>query len=107
MTHHRERGRSEDNGVVAPDPADRPERAQARKRLQSRRGFQRQLVGIVVINAVLVAMWATSSRGYFWPAWVMAISAVVLILRYWDVARRPISEADVDAEVERDRSGRP
>jgi len=107
MRHHRERERWEDTWAAAPNPSDSPQRAQARKRLQSRRGFQRQVVGVVVVNAVLVAIWAASSRGYFWPAWAMAISVVVLILRHWDTTRRPISEADVDAEVERDHSGRP
>jgi len=43
-------------------------------------------------------------RGYFWPGWVLAIWGVLLLLAFWDVyLRRPVSDAEVDAEVERRR----
>jgi hypothetical protein len=106
IRHQRERERWGLDWVEAPNPPDSSERAAAWRRLHGRRSFERQIIGVVIVNALVVAIWALSSRGYFWPAWVMAISAVLVILRSWDFARRPISEADIDAEVERERSGR-
>jgi len=56
----------------------------------------------VAISAVLVAIWAASGAGYFWPAWVIAIGGVLLLLRWWrSFGRWPMTEADIDAEMKR------
>jgi hypothetical protein len=68
--------------------------------LEKRRKFQGDVVAYVVINAFLVAVWAIAGHGYFWPAWVMAAWGVGLLLAAWDsYARRPLSEADIEAEL--------
>jgi hypothetical protein len=80
------------------------ERERARKRLQSRRDFGSHLVAYVVINAFLVGVWAFTGAGYFWPAWVLGGWGAGLVLHAWDAfVRRPITEADVDAELRRHR----
>ena len=33
------------------------------------------------VNALLVAIWAVSGAGYFWPVWVMAWWAFALLMR--------------------------
>jgi hypothetical protein len=82
-------------------------RAQARKRLEKRRDFSAHVAAYVVINAVLIGIWAISGAGYFWPAWVLLGWGIGLALNAWDVFfRREITEADVDREVER-RHARP
>jgi 2TM domain len=82
--------------------ADEDLRKEVRKRLEKRRDFSAHLVAYVVINAMLVGIWAISGAGYFWPAWVMLGWGVGLALNAWDVFfRRPVTEADVDREVER------
>ena len=48
------------------------EREPVRKRLQDRRDFGLHVVVFVVVNAFLVAAWAITGSGYFWPAWVLA-----------------------------------
>lgn len=77
-------------------------RTQARKRLEKRRDFSAHLIAYVVINAMLIGIWAITGAGYFWPAWVLLGWGVGLVLNAWDVFfRRPITEADVEREVER------
>ena len=77
-------------------------RDQARKRLEKRRDLASHFVAYVVINGMLVGIWAISGAGYFWPAWVMLGWGVGLVLNVWDVFfRRPITEADIEREMRR------
>jgi len=88
----------EDAGEVA------DERERARRRVRARRDFTSDVVAYIVINAALVGIWAVSGAGYFWPAWVMVIWGIGLVLHGWNAfVRRPVTEADVDAEMRRHR----
>ena len=79
-------------------------RTQARKRLEKRRDFSAHAVTYVLVNAMLIGIWAITGAGYFWPAWVLLAWGVGLALNAWDVFfRRPITEADIQREVERSR----
>ncbi len=81
------------------------ERASVRKRLIDRRRFTSDLVAYVVVNAFLIGVWAFTGAGYFWPAWVLAGWGVALVLDAWNAfGRRPVTEADVDAELARRRN---
>ncbi len=85
-------------------PSIETERAEALKRLQAKRDFGRHLVSYVVINGLLIVVWATSGHGYFWPGWLMGAWGFGLLMHAWDVWwRRPITEADINAEVQRTR----
>jgi hypothetical protein len=78
------------------------ERDVARQRVQARRDFGSHGVAYVVINAFLVIVWAVTGAGYFWPVWVLGGWGIGLVLHGWDVfLRRPVTEADVDAELQR------
>jgi hypothetical protein len=78
------------------------EREVARRRVQARRDFGSHLLAYVVVNMSLVAIWAFTGAGYFWPAWVICLWGIGLVLHAWDVfMRRPVTEADVDAELSR------
>ena len=79
-------------------------RALARKRIEKRRGLQTGMVAYVVINVFLVAVWAMTGGGYFWPAWIIAGWGVGMLLGLWDYLRGPVTEADIDDEVRRMRS---
>ena len=57
---------------VEPGIEPTTERERVRKRLQDRRDFGSHVVVFVVVNAFLVAAWAITGSGYFWPAWVLA-----------------------------------
>lgn len=80
------------------------ERDRVRKRLQERRDFGSHVVVFVVVNAFLVAAWAITGSGYFWPAWVLAAWGIGLVLHAWETfVHRPVTEADVEAELRRRR----
>ena len=82
------------------------DRDSARKRIEKRRNLQGGLAAYFVVNAFLVAVWAMTGRGYFWPAWVIAGWGVGMLLGLWDYLRGPITEFDVDREIDHWRSHR-
>jgi hypothetical protein len=98
---------SEPDAAVGTDTSAMSDRERMRKRLQDRRDFGSHLLAYVVINAFLVGVWALTGAGYFWPAWVLAGWGVGLVLHAWQTfVVRPITEADIDAELQRDRGSR-
>lgn len=45
-----------------------------------------------------------SGGGYFWPAWVIGAWGIGIVMHGWNAfMRRPVTDADVQAEVERGR----
>ena len=89
--------RSEEDVIEVVD-----EREAARRRLQARRDFGSHLVSYVVVNVFLVVVWAVTGAGYFWPIWMLGRMGHRAVLHAWDVFwRRPVTEADVDAEMAR------
>lgn len=84
--------------------ADDEQREAARRRLEGKRKFYADVAAYVVVNAFLVVVWAIGDRGSFWPGWVMAGWGVLLMLDAARVyLRRPVTEADIDAELRRSR----
>jgi hypothetical protein len=81
-------------------------REQALRSLEKRRDFHTHLFVYFTINALLWAIWAitgTHSGGPFpWPVWPMLGWGVGVVFNAWDVyVRRPLSEDEVQHEVER------
>ena len=77
-------------------------REEARKRVTKKRDLGAHLVVYVVVNTMVVVLWALTGGGYFWPAWLMVCWGVGLVLNIWDVYfRRPVTEHDVEREMER------
>ena len=75
--------------------------------MQANRDFSSHLVSYVVVNAFLVGLWALTGAGYFWPAWIIGLWGIGLVLHAWDVfLRRPLTEADIDAELQRRKTRR-
>jgi 2TM domain len=95
------------SSAESPDEPAQSAREGAVSRLRKRRDFQGHLVAYVVVNAALWIVWAVTGGGYPWPAWVTGGWAIGLVLNAWDVyLRRPITEADIEREIERSRSPR-
>ena len=89
---------------MAPSVGPMTERDRVRQRLQDRRNFGSHVVVFVVVNAFLVTAWAITGTGYFWPVWVLAAWGVGLVLHAWETfLHRPVTEADVEAELRRRR----
>jgi hypothetical protein len=48
------------------------------------------------------AVWAATGAGDLWPAWLTGLWGIGLVLNAWDVYfRMPITEADVQREIQR------
>jgi len=71
--------------------------------IRRKREFGQHLLAYVVINAVLVGIWALSGGGNFWPIWVIGFWGVGLIFHAWDVygRRRTVSEDQIAREMDR------
>jgi hypothetical protein len=115
-TATKERIAVDDDASVEPVSEDEALRQEAISSLKRRRRFTENAVAYVTVNGILWLIWALSDRsvdgGVAWPAWVTVIWGFVLALDAWKTfgswprsLRRPISEADVARELERQRRG--
>ena len=78
----------------------------ARKRLKKQQEFKQYLGVWVGVSILVSGIWfLTSPDGFFWPMWVifgMGVGALFSgIDAYGPGQKKLITEADVDAEVER------
>jgi 2TM domain len=72
------------------------------RRLRARRGFRVHATIFVIVNGLLVIIWALSGSAYFWPIWAMLGWGIGLLLHGWSVYfRKPISEDEIRREMER------
>jgi len=87
---------------------DRELRARAIARLEEKRDLVGRLSTYLGVNGLLWLIWALTDRstgdGVPWPTWVSAIWGFFLLMHAWKIfARRPISEADIQREIDRHR----
>ena len=78
-------------------------REAAIKRLRAKRGFKIHVAIYLVVNALIVVVWASSGAGYFWPIWAMLGWGIGLAFHGWSVYLKRISEDEIRREMERDR----
>jgi len=81
-------------------------RDQALRSIKKRRDFHTHAFVYLTINLLVWGVWAiigTTSGSWFpWPMFMTLGWGIGLVFNGWDVyVRRPISEADVQREVER------
>lgn len=80
------------------------DRAAAVKRLKAKRDFRMHLGAYIIVNAMLVSIWALSEQGNFWPIWVMLFWGVGLAFNGWSAYfHKPFSEDDVRREMGKDQ----
>lgn len=82
-------------------------RKEALKHLKNRRALQGSALSYLVVNGLLIGIWALTGRGYFWPGWVLAGWGVGLAMHAFRVyrPRRMITEEEVRREMDRIRGG--
>jgi hypothetical protein len=77
-------------------------------RLKKKRDFSTHVVVYVIVNAMLVGIWAVTGAGFFWPIFPILGWGIGVGANAWDVyGRKPITEDEVARETERLRSQRP
>ena len=72
------------------------------ERIKEKREFKIHVASYLIVNALLVGIWAVSGGGYFWPFWVIAGWGIGLVLHGWQVYRgeeRSISEEEIRREM--------
>jgi hypothetical protein len=83
-------------------------RARAVARLREKRDLVGSLTTYVGVNGLLWLIWALTDHstdgGVPWPTWVSAIWGFFVLTHALKLfARRPISEADIQREIDRHR----
>jgi len=91
----------------APD-SEQELRKLAVSRLKKKRDFRTHVVIYIIVNAMLVGIWAVTGAGFFWPIFPILGWGIGVGANAWDVyGRKPITEEEVRRETERLRSERP
>ncbi len=81
---------------------DSERRGAAVKRIKARREFGGHIAAYVIVNAMLVAIWALSGGGYFWPIWTILGWGVGLAFHAWNTFyERPITDEQIRKEMEK------
>lgn len=77
-------------------------REAAIRRVKAKRDFKNHLAIYLIVNGLLVIIWAAGGGGYFWPVWPIAGWGVGVAFNAWNVYfEKPITENDIRREMER------
>jgi uncharacterized membrane protein len=83
-------------------PGESALREEAIRRLRKKRDFRSHVVAYVLVNALLVGIWAITGAGYFWPVFPILGWGIAVAFNAWDVyGRRPITEEEIQREQSR------
>ena len=77
-------------------------RGQAVRRLKNQHDFRGHLLAYLLVNTVLVVIWATTSAGFFWPAFVITPWGIAVTMNAWEAyGRVRLPEEASQDEMER------
>jgi hypothetical protein len=76
-------------------------RQKAIRRLHQKRAYRHQLQQYLLVNTVLVVLWAATGRGSFWPIWPILGWGAALAVQGWELSHpaKPFSEAEIEREM--------
>jgi uncharacterized membrane protein YwaF len=69
--------------------------------LRKKHDFWSHLVVFVVVNAMLIVIWAMSGSGFFWPVFPIVFWGIGVFFHGWDAYAGPPSEARIRNEMDR------
>jgi hypothetical protein len=75
-------------------------RERAIARLKKKRDLGAHVLAYVLVNAVIVAIWAVTGSGSFWPIFPILGWGIGLAFNVWDVYRRDVTEAEIQREMD-------
>lgn len=77
-------------------------REQAISQLKKKRDFRSHVFIYLLVNTMLVVIWAVTGSGFFWPIFPILGWGVGVGANAWDVyARKPLSEDEIQRETQR------
>jgi hypothetical protein len=92
--------------MTVTEPITDDTRAHALERLKKQQDFRAHLLVFTMVNAMVWTIWALTGSGFPWPIFVTGGWGIGLVMNAWEAFwRRPISEAEVQREMERLRRG--
>lgn len=78
------------------------QRDAAIERLNAKRDFRMNLVAYVLVNGMLIVIWAMTGAGFFWPIFPMLGWGIGVALHWYTVYMvKPPSEGDIQREIDR------
>lgn len=81
---------------------DDTRRHAAIKRLKAKRDVRMHLGIYVLVNLLLVAIWAMSGGGFFWPVFSIVFWGFGVAVQAWGAyGERGITEAEIQREMDR------
>ena len=81
-----------------------PKRKAALERLRAQRAFWQYFAVWVIIGLLMTVLWLLTSRGYFWPIWVivgMGIGLVFMGLNAYGPRNGPPTEDRIQQEMDK------
>jgi 2TM domain len=84
-----------------PERGDRSIRDRALERIEKKQEFHAHLLAYVLVNAMLVGIWAVTGAGFFWPVFPLLGWGIGIGFQAWDTYRpgEP-SEQQIQREIE-------
>jgi 2TM domain-containing protein len=86
---------------MAADVQEQDLREEATQRLRKRRDFAAHVAAYVLVNVSIVAIWAMTGSGFFWPVFLILGWGIGLFFHGWDTFARPLSERRIEDEMDR------
>jgi len=81
-------------------------RKEALERITKRRDFGAHLLAYVAVNALLVAIWAITGAGFFWPIFPIMGWGIGVAFHALDTYRGEPTETEISAEMNKIRRRR-
>jgi len=91
------------------EPSEEQIYEEARQKVREKKRFYRDLTTYLIVNAVLVVVWALSGRGYPWFLWPLGIWGAFVLghgLRIF-VFGNGSDQQEIEKEVEKIKKGKP
>ena len=90
------------------EPSEEQIYEEARQKVREKKRFYRDLTTYLIVNAVLVVVWALSGRGYPWFLWPLGIWGAFVLghgLRIF-VFGNGSDQQEIEKEVEKIKKGK-
>ena len=76
-------------------------RARALASLKKKREFHAHVFAYLLINSMLIVVWAMTGAGFFWPIFLLLGWGIGVFFNAWDVYGRGPNEQKIQREIER------
>lgn len=90
--------------IQGEERTDEELRKEAIVRLGKKRDFGAHLLAYVLVNGLLIVLWAVTGAGFFWPLFPLMGWGIGVAFHAWDTYGRPPTEERIRREMDRLRA---